>query len=152
MKSIMDSMHSRFVRWMVCRLHPQILRAATLAAIPAGERPVCGTCPVATVVISGSGKGDRFAGSPEVKVLVGSAKAATRDFQSQSNPPAFSRWSFSLFLVALQGGSGRSIAWFPLRIPSSQSQLAFRALPVGLVLAGIAVDHGDSLVPGLFHV
>ena len=57
------------------RLHsfyyPQILRAATLAAIPAGGRPAGGTCPVTTVVISGGGKGDQPAGSPEVKVLVG---------------------------------------------------------------------------------
>ena len=32
---------------------PPLLRAAKLAAIPAGENPAGGTCPVATVVISG---------------------------------------------------------------------------------------------------
>src|ERR1700679_3379939 len=42
-------------------------RAATLAAILAGESPVGGDCPVDTVVISGGGEGDRTAESPEVK-------------------------------------------------------------------------------------
>ena len=37
--------------------------------------PVSGTCPVATVVISGGGAGDQSAGSLEVKVPVGRAKA-----------------------------------------------------------------------------
>ena len=37
----------------------------------AGERPVSGTCPVATVVISGGGAGDQSAESPDVKVPVG---------------------------------------------------------------------------------
>jgi hypothetical protein len=37
----------------------------------AGERPVSGTCPVATVVISGGGAGDQSVGSPDVNVLVG---------------------------------------------------------------------------------
>jgi hypothetical protein len=55
-----------------------ILRAATLAAIPAGGRPAGGTCPVATVVIPGGGKGDQPAGSPEVKVSVGWAKSLVR--------------------------------------------------------------------------
>ena len=41
----------------------------------AGERPLSGTCPVATVVISGGGAGDQSVGSPEVKVLVGWVKA-----------------------------------------------------------------------------
>lgn len=36
----------------------------------AGERPVSGTCPVATVVISGGGAGDQSVGSPDVNVLV----------------------------------------------------------------------------------
>jgi len=36
----------------------------------AGERPVGGNCPVATVVISGGGAGDQSVESPEVKVLV----------------------------------------------------------------------------------
>ena len=54
--------------------YPQILRAAKLAAIPAGERPAGGTCPVAAVVISGGGKGDQPAGSPDVNVSVGRRK------------------------------------------------------------------------------
>ena len=37
----------------------------------AGERPVSGTCPVATVVISGGRAGDQSVGSPDVNVLVG---------------------------------------------------------------------------------
>jgi hypothetical protein len=45
--------------------------AATLAAVPAGERPAGGDRPVATVVIPGGGEGDRTAGSPGVKVSVG---------------------------------------------------------------------------------
>jgi hypothetical protein len=43
-------------------------RAATLAAVPAGANPAGGNCPVATVVISGDGEGDRTVESPEVKV------------------------------------------------------------------------------------
>jgi hypothetical protein len=46
-----------------------------LAAIPAGENPAGGTCPVATVVISGDGRGDPPVGSPEVEVSVGWARA-----------------------------------------------------------------------------
>ena len=49
--------------------------AAMLVGVLAGERPVGGTCPVATVVISGGGAGDQSVGSPEVKVLVGWVKA-----------------------------------------------------------------------------
>jgi hypothetical protein len=45
-------------------------RAVTLAIVPAGENPVGGDYPVATVVIPGSGEGDRSAESPEVKVSV----------------------------------------------------------------------------------
>jgi hypothetical protein len=36
-----------------------------------GESPISGTCPVATVVISGGGAGDQSVGSPDVKVFVG---------------------------------------------------------------------------------
>src|SRR5215469_11884727 len=39
--------------------------AAMLVGSLAGERPVSGTCPVATVVISGGGAGDQSVGSPE---------------------------------------------------------------------------------------
>ena len=45
--------------------------AAKLVGTLAGERPVSGTCPVATVVISGGGAGDQSVGSPDVNVLVG---------------------------------------------------------------------------------
>ena len=48
--------------------------AAMLAAILVGVSPARGTCPVATVAISGDGKGDQFIGSPEVKVPVGRAQ------------------------------------------------------------------------------
>jgi hypothetical protein len=48
--------------------------AAMLVGVLAGESPVRGTYPVATVVISGGGAGDQFAESPEVKVLVGWGK------------------------------------------------------------------------------
>ena len=41
--------------------------AAMLVDVPVGENPAGGTCPVATVVISGGEAGDQFAGSPEVK-------------------------------------------------------------------------------------
>ena len=42
--------------------------AAKLAFGPVGESPAGGNCPVATVVISGNGEGDRAVESPEVKV------------------------------------------------------------------------------------
>src|SRR5215467_12677149 len=42
--------------------------AATLVVGPAGANPAGGNCPVATVVISGNGEGDRAVESPEVKV------------------------------------------------------------------------------------
>ena len=59
----------------VCSIFSQILRAATLAVIPAGGSPAGGTCPVATVAISGDGKGDQPVESPEVKVSVGQVRA-----------------------------------------------------------------------------
>jgi hypothetical protein len=56
--------------------------------------PASGTCPVATVVISGGGAGDQSAGSPDVKVPVGWVKAwsaptggrASRQVVSESEP------------------------------------------------------------------
>jgi hypothetical protein len=48
--------------------------AARLAAILVGASPTRGTCPVATVAISGDETGDQFTGSPEVKVPVGRAE------------------------------------------------------------------------------
>src|ERR1700688_914348 len=46
-------------------------RAARLAAIPAGESPANRRSPVAVVVISSNGEGDRSVESLEVKVLEG---------------------------------------------------------------------------------
>ena len=48
-----------------------------LAIIPAGESPVGGISPVATVVIPGDGKGDQLVESPEVKVSVREASNST---------------------------------------------------------------------------
>ena len=45
--------------------------AAKLAAVPVGESPTGGDCPVDTVVIPGGEKGDRLVGSPGVKVSKG---------------------------------------------------------------------------------
>ena len=45
--------------------------AAMLAAVPAGESPAGGNCPVTTVVIPGVGKGNQPDGSPGVKASVG---------------------------------------------------------------------------------
>jgi hypothetical protein len=47
---------------------PVTWAAARLVTVPAGASPAGGGCPAAIVVISGGGKGDRPAGSPEVKV------------------------------------------------------------------------------------
>ncbi len=55
-----------------------------LAAILAGESPVGGTYPVATVVISGDDAGDQIVGSPEVKVPVGWAKSLVRSVRGAS--------------------------------------------------------------------
>ena len=63
----------------------RIHRAAMLAAILTGESPVRGTCPVATVVISGGGAGDQSVGSPEVKVPVGKAKAESDPSGGRAN-------------------------------------------------------------------
>jgi hypothetical protein len=60
------------------------LGAAMLAAIPVGESPTGGTCSVATVVISGGGKGDRPVESPEVKVPVGWEKYPVRSARGAS--------------------------------------------------------------------
>ncbi len=53
-------------------------RAAMLAAILAGASPARGTCPVATVAISGDETGDQFIGSPEVTAPVGRAEMLGR--------------------------------------------------------------------------
>ena len=56
-----------------------------LVGVLAGESPAGGTCPVATVVISGGGAGDQSAGSPEVKVLVGWVKTRSALTGGQAN-------------------------------------------------------------------
>jgi hypothetical protein len=61
------------------------LGAAMLAAVPAGESPAGGTCPVATVAISGGGKGDRPVESPEVKALGGWKKYPVRSAKGANN-------------------------------------------------------------------
>jgi hypothetical protein len=48
--------------------------AAMLAVNPMSESPIGGNCPVATVVLSGGGKGDQPVGSPEVNVFVAGCK------------------------------------------------------------------------------
>jgi hypothetical protein len=62
-------------------------RAATLAAIPAGESPASGDCPVDTVVISGGGEGDRTVESPEVKASVREASNSAGCSESESASP-----------------------------------------------------------------
>ena len=61
------------------------LGAAMLAAVPAGESPVGGTCSVATVVIPGGGKGDRSVESPGVKASVGWEQNPVRSAREASN-------------------------------------------------------------------
>ena len=71
----------------------QLWAAAMLVGVLAGVSPASGTCPVPTVVISGGGAGDQSAESPDVKVLVGWAKAwpaptggrASRQVVAQAN-------------------------------------------------------------------
>ena len=62
-------------------------RAATLAAIPAGESPVGGNYPVDTVVISGGGEGDRTVESPEVKASNREASNSAGCSESESVCP-----------------------------------------------------------------
>src|SRR5258706_3068220 len=57
----------------------------TLVGMLAGESPVRGTYPVATVVISGDGAGDQSVESPEVKVLVGWGKPRSAPTGGQAN-------------------------------------------------------------------
>src|SRR5260370_26991437 len=59
--------------------------AAMLVGMLAGESPVRGTYPVATVVISGHGAGDQSVESPEVKVLVGWGKPRSAPTGGQAN-------------------------------------------------------------------
>jgi len=65
--------------------------AAMLVGVLAGERPVGGTCPVATVVISGGGAGDQSVGSPEVKVLVGWVKTWSAPTGGRANQPVVTK-------------------------------------------------------------
>jgi hypothetical protein len=57
----------------------------------AGERPVSGTCPVATVVISGGGAGDQSVESPEVKVPVGWVKTWSAPTGGRANRQVVTR-------------------------------------------------------------
>src|SRR5881409_2121995 len=57
-----------------------------LAAVPAGASPAGGACPVATVVIPGTGKGDRPGGSPGVQVSGGRARARSDPSREASEP------------------------------------------------------------------
>ena len=62
-----------------------------LVDVPVGENPAGGTCPVATVVISGGGAGDQSAGSPDVNVLDGWTQvwsAPTGGLAKQQGAPA----------------------------------------------------------------
>src|SRR6266568_9173961 len=61
------------------------LGAAMLAAVPAGEGPAGGTCPVAAVAISGDGKGDRPVESPDVKASVVRAQCPDRSVREANN-------------------------------------------------------------------
>jgi hypothetical protein len=71
-----------------------------LVGVLAGGSPAGGTCPVATVVISGGGAGDQSAGSPEVKVLVGWVKTrsaltgglASRQVVTKANRSQAPKW------------------------------------------------------------
>ncbi len=56
-----------------------------LAAVPAGEGPAGGTCPVAAVAISGDGKGDRPVESPDVKASVVRAQCPDRSVREANN-------------------------------------------------------------------
>jgi hypothetical protein len=73
--------------------NPCRARAATLAAVPVGERPTGVNCPVGTVVISGGGEGDRTARSPEVKVSIREASnSAGRSKGELISPEIGYRW------------------------------------------------------------
>jgi len=59
--------------------------AAMLVGMLAGESPVRGAYPVATVVISGDGAGDQSGESPEVIVRVGWGKPRSAPTGGQAN-------------------------------------------------------------------
>ena len=88
-------------------------RAVTLAVVPAGENPVGGDYPVATVVIPGSGKGDRTAESPEVKVSVREASNSAGRSKGEPISPEIvpslgvpNRWEPSVKASACREGTG----------------------------------------------
>jgi hypothetical protein len=90
--------------------------AAMLAAILAGVSPARGTCPVATVAISGDETGDQFIGSPDVKVPVGRAAMLGQIRQGANNSTgrnASEPWSSSE--ISPPTGSG---LWEILEVPS----------------------------------
>jgi len=76
-QKISDRLKDSEVEWKVY-IVADMRGAAMLAVILAGARPARGTCPVATVAISGGGTGDQFTGSPEVKAPVGRAEMLGR--------------------------------------------------------------------------
>jgi hypothetical protein len=68
---------------LLVRIQPEA--AARLVGVLAGGSPASGTCPVATVVISGGGAGDQSAGSPDVKVPVGRVENPVSSVRGASN-------------------------------------------------------------------
>jgi hypothetical protein len=59
--------------------HRPTRRAAMLVGVLASESPAGGTCPVATVVISGGGASEQTVESPEVKASVGWGSLVSSD-------------------------------------------------------------------------
>ena len=55
----------------ICAVRSDFSWTARISRLLAGGNPAGGTCPVATVVISGGGASDPTVESPEVKVSVG---------------------------------------------------------------------------------
>ena len=64
------------------------LGAAMLAAVPVGESPTGGACSVATVAISGGGKGDCPVESPEVKAPVAGRNTRSDPPRGRATPQA----------------------------------------------------------------
>jgi len=81
---IPDAIEIRLSRKERAELEARLRGAATLVVDPVGESPAGGNCPVATVVISGNGEGDRTVESPEVKV---SAREASNSAGCSNGDP-----------------------------------------------------------------
>ena len=80
--------------------------AAMLVGMLAGESPVRGTYPVATVVISGDGAGDQSVESPEVKVLVGWGKPRSAPTGGQANRQVVAKANLVKLRNDIPTGSG----------------------------------------------